>query len=336
MGVRKDNSRGGKWLAEFYRDGKRFRKWFLTKAEAQRYFNQHKEGNVFNEEIVTSTDLAPLSFYAKQWFELYGQTLNDGQARLNKLLNLCEYLGDPPANKFTASTFAEYRQRRLAGEFSANKNRPPKQVTVNREHAYLRAVFNGLRSLGKWQGDNPLSEIRLFKETETELAFLYDDEIVRLLAACDVSRNKDLGLITRICLATGARWSEAEQLKQSQVIPCKITFTNTKSGKNRSIPISRELFDMLPKTRGRLFSDAYEAFEKAVERADIVLPKGQLTHVLRHTFASHFMMNGGNILVLKEILGHSTIEMTMRYAHFAPSHLECAVTLNPLSNLKRD
>ncbi|WAM60555.1 tyrosine-type recombinase/integrase [Avibacterium paragallinarum] len=165
---------------------------------------------------------------------------------------------------------------------------------------------------------------------------MYSDEIERLLIECDNSRNKDLGLIVRICLATGARWSEAEQLTQSQIMPCKITYTNTKSKKNRTIPISKELYDMLPKKRGRLFNDAYEAFENAVERANIDLPKGQSTHVLRHTFASHFMMNGGNILVLKEILGHSTVEMTMRYAHFAPSHLESAVALNPLSNLKRD
>ena len=115
-------------------------------------------------------------------------------------------------------------------------------------------------------------------------------------------------------------------------MPYKITFTNTKSKKNRTVPISKELFDMLPKKRGRLFNDAYESFENAVLRAEIELPKGQLTHVLRHTFASHFMMNGGNILVLKEILGHSTIEMTMHYAHFAPSHLESAVKFNPLFN----
>ncbi len=58
---------------------------------------------------------------------------------------------------------------------------------------------------------------------------------------------------------------------------------------------------------------------------------GQLTHVLRHTFASHFMMNGGNILVLQRVLGHTDIKMTMRYAHFAPDHLEDAVKLNPLN-----
>ncbi|WP_424649030.1 tyrosine-type recombinase/integrase [Castellaniella sp.] len=57
---------------------------------------------------------------------------------------------------------------------------------------------------------------------------------------------------------------------------------------------------------------------------------GQLTHVLRHTFASHFMINGGNILTLQRILGHQDLKTTMRYAHLAPDHLESARMLNPL------
>ncbi len=43
------------------------------------------------------------------------------------------------------------------------------------------------------------------------------------------------------------------------------------------------------------------------------------------------MMNGGNILVLQQILGHQSITMTMRYAHFASDQLEEAIKLNPLS-----
>jgi site-specific recombinase XerD len=62
--------------------------------------------------------------------------------------------------------------------------------------------------------------------------------------------------------------------------------------------------------------------------------KGKLTHVLRHTFAAHFMMSGGNILVLQRILGHSDIQMTMRYAHFAPEHLDTALHFNPLATMK--
>jgi integrase len=44
-------------------------------------------------------------------------------------------------------------------------------------------------------------------------------------------------------------------------------------------------------------------------------------HLLRHTFASHFVMSGGNILALQKILGHSDVKMTMIYAHLAPEYL---------------
>ncbi len=83
----------------------------------------------------------------------------------------------------------------------------------------------------------------------------------------------------------------------------------------------------------RLFDYSISAFRDAVDRAGIALPDGQMTHVLRHTFASHFMMNGGNILTLQRILGHANLTMTMRYAHLAPDHLQEAVKLNPLSRL---
>jgi site-specific recombinase XerD len=45
-------------------------------------------------------------------------------------------------------------------------------------------------------------------------------------------------------------------------------------------------------------------------------------HALRHTFASHFVMNGGNLLALQKILGHSDLKMTMIYAHLAPDFLD--------------
>ena len=44
-------------------------------------------------------------------------------------------------------------------------------------------------------------------------------------------------------------------------------------------------------------------------------------HALRHTFASHFIMAGGNILTLQKILGHSDIKVTLVYAHLAPDFL---------------
>jgi site-specific recombinase XerD len=107
----------------------------------------------------------------------------------------------------------------------------------------------------------------------------------------------------------------------------------TKGNKNRTVPISQELNDERPKNRGKLFTPCRKAFERAVMWASIDLPAGQCTNVLHHTFASHFMMNGGNILILRDILGHSDIKMTMVYSHFSPDHLEDAVYKNLLNFL---
>lgn len=71
-------------------------------------------------------------------------------------------------------------------------------------------------------------------------------------------------------------------------------------------------------------------FSRVIDTTSIKLPAGQATHVLRHMFASHFVMRGGNILTLQKILGHSILAMTMRYAHLSPDHLQDALRLNPL------
>lgn len=61
----------------------------------------------------------------------------------------------------------------------------------------------------------------------------------------------------------------------------------------------------------------------------IKLPRGQASHVLRHTFASHFIMNGGHIVTLQHILGRASLSMTMRYAHLSPEHLQDAIRFGP-------
>ncbi|WP_230973025.1 tyrosine-type recombinase/integrase, partial [Burkholderia vietnamiensis] len=120
-----------------------------------------------------------------------------------------------------------------------------------------------------------------------------------------------------------------------------IQYARTKSGKTRAIPIDTALFEEIHghyTAHGKgahIFDSAAAAFRKAIDRANIELPDGQLTHVLRHTFASHFMLNGGNILTLQRILGHASLTMTMRYAHLSPDHLEEAKRYNALASLSR-
>ena len=68
----------------------------------------------------------------------------------------------------------------------------------------------------------------------------------------------------------------------------------------------------------------------ALARTELKLEPGQMTHVLRHTFASYFVKATNDILSLQKILGHSDLKMTMRYAHLAEGHLDKVIANNPL------
>lgn len=315
---------GKTWTADFYEDGRsgrRIRKYgFLTKSAAQRYesdyfatFNQ--TGRPLDDRLSDLVDL---------WYELHGCSLKDEKARLSRTKAIVERLGNPQASAFDSLAWARYRQARL-------KEASPH--TVNHEQRYLSAVFSELIRLGAWIGKNPLANIRQIKTDQTELSFLSLEQINQLLDECRNSTNNHTYPVALICLATGARWDEAESLSRSAIFGGKAHFHRTKNRQSRSVPIPKEVEEAALKVAmpgtGRLFMSCRAAFRGAYERCGFDTP-GQLTHILRHTFASHYMMAGGDILSLQRILGHSSITMTMRYAHLSPDHLESALRLSPL------
>ena len=318
------------WLVDMYpfgRNGQRVRKRFTTKAEAER-FESYIIAKAKNEGWVNITnDDERLNDLIETWYNLHGQALNDGKKRKSKLLAMSKMMGNPFAKKFDKSLFTTYRKLRL--EKVSVK-------TVNNVQTYINALFNELIRLGEWSGTNPILGMRALKYKTPEMGYLQDKQIPILIEELANSRNPHVQVIAKICLSTGCRWGEAESLRSENVNNNRITFVNTKGNKPRTVPISDDLMSEIPKTRGQLFNSSLKAFRTAMERTGIVLPSGQMSHVLRHTFASHFMMKGGNILVLQRILGHSSIVDTMKYSHFAPEHLEDAVRLNPLNVTRLD
>ena len=322
MTARKD---GKTWTADFYengRAGRRIRKkGFLTKAAAQRY-----ESEFFATFKLTGRPLDDrLSDLVTLWHSLHGCSLKDEKTRLSRTLAVAERLGDPLASEFDALAWARYRQRRL-------KEASPH--TVNHEQRYLSAVFSELIRLGAWVGKNPLASIRQIKTDQTELTFLTLPQIRQLLDECRRSTNNHTYPVAPLCLATGARWDEAESISRAALFGGKAHFHRTKNRQSRSVPIPKEVEEIALKLgmpgNGRLFMTCRSAFRGAYKRCGFDTP-GQLTHILRHTFASHYMMAGGDILSLQRILGHSSITMTMRYAHLSPDHLESALRLSPLA-----
>lgn len=326
MGIKKVKNG---WVVDIQaggRKGKRKRKTFPTKGEAMRYEAYVITKSTKEQEWNSpAPDKRSLSELANEWFEQHGQHLEDAEHRISVINRMITDMGNPKATEMTGKEYTEYRNRRIKSGI--------KPSTCNHERAYLNAIFSELGKLGIWHGGNPMRTVRPLKVQEKELCFLSQSQIKTLLEA--LTDYPDTRMIAEVCLSTGTRWSEAETLKGEQVHSGKIHLHKTKSGKNRSIPISDDLARRIKtKETGKLFGkNCYDQFRRVMRKTGIELPDGQLTHVLRHTFASHFVMNGGHILTLKSILGHSSLAMTMRYAHLDPSHLNDAVRLNPLANV---
>ena len=304
------------------RDGKRYRKTFKTKAEALQFERWVIATKNANDWIEKPRDARRLSALIELWYSHHGQYLKSGDEDLRSLKRIDKLLNYPKAYQIEVRHWLDFRSKLTAQGISPS--------TINRNQMLLSSVFTVLIKAGDFYQEHPLKGLAKMKIRAREMTFLSLIEIQTLLN----NLSGDALKIAKVCLDTGARWSEAANLKGSQLANGKITFVDTKNGKNRTIPITLELFKEIHTGKnGKLFMASYSDFRSTIKSLGFELPKGQAVHVLRHTYASHFVMNGGNILTLQRILGHSTIAQTMSYAHLAPDHLQDAITFRPLSTI---
>lgn len=328
MSIKQDQS--GKWRLQIDRkDIPRVRKSFHSRDDAEaferHYLSTYSAKDAPNSDTRTLKDLIGL------WSRYHGVNLSDHDRRLNVLETMAKALNNPIACELTAEQFVSYRFDRLEAGIS--------EKTFNNQHGYLSAVFNKLRRLKVIKYENPIADVDFIKIHERQLSYLSAWQIKTLLETIKSGcLNESTWFVTQLCLRTGARWGEVEKLRFKQLHNGRVTYEFTKSKRTRTVPLDKAFYKKLLAFVGyknpdeRIFKNCIGAFRRAVARADIKLQKGQCSHILRHSFASHFVMNGGNILSLQKILGHADITMTMRYAHLAPDHLKDAVNLNPLSN----
>ncbi|ODS04721.1 tyrosine-type recombinase/integrase [Vibrio scophthalmi] len=301
------------------RRGKRYRKKFKTKGEAQTFERWLIASKNDKDWIDKPKDRRKLNDLIELWFKYKGKKLKSGEGNYQKLLHLSRDLGNPRACDLSKRMFIDYRVEQFDKGIKAS--------TLNRTQMLLSGVFTTLIEIDEFFAEHPTKGLSKLKIPPSEMSFLSQSEIKILLSTLQADNLK----IAKLCLSTGARWGEAANLKGRNIQGNKVTFVDTKNGKNRTVPVRPDLIAEIDNGKsGTLFRPCYVEFRKILCGLDFDLPRGQATHVLRHTFASHFMMNGGNILTLQKILGHATIMQTMTYAHLAPDYLNEAMKLNPL------
>ena len=173
---------------------------------------------------------------------------------------------------------------------------------------------------------------RIRLEREGRLRWLTPEEATRLLDACRESRNPNLNDLVEFALFTGLRRGEVLGLTWERVDRARgvVLLDVTKNGRRREVPLNGRADAVLARrgshAHGRVFGSNWNtyrnAFEGAVARAKL---EDFRFHDLRHTFASWTVQRGATLQEVKDLLGHSTLAMVIRYAHLSPEHLRCAV-----------
>ena len=201
---------------------------------------------------------------------------------------------------------SEYRAQRL-GTKSVRTERVLTAAAINRPLALLRHLLRLAHE--EWEVLAAVPKIRLKKEPQGRIRWLEAEEEARLLAACAESLNKSLSAIVTVALETGLRKSELLDLTWDRLDMTRgvIRLEVTKSGKRREVPMRQVVYNALSTLPG--------------PHEGCVWPAGSIRTAFENAVTSRYVMRGGSLPALQQILGHATLQMTMRYSHLSPKHL---------------
>lgn len=146
------------------------------------------------------------------------------------------------------------------------------------------------------------------------------DRLTEEEAAAVAALPDPYGWVCRLALGTGLRWGELTRLQRAELVGDQLVIHFTKSGKLRRVPLAHDpaLLAEVHRRIGKLvpFSGRSSgAFNTQVRKLSGV--RGFHVHQCRHTFACCWMERGGSLAALQQILGHSTVTMTQRYARLS-------------------
>lgn len=334
-----EGKRGVSWVIDYVSpDGRRVRQSFKTRKEAKAELTARdytiQQGTYEDPRKYQKVTLEQL---CDQYEEIH-KTQSGYEAKKYHIKNIRQYFGDD-----RLLITIKYKDLDL---FKAHLEQTPtkhkrlrKPATVNRALSCLRHMMT--KAL-EWDmiRETPFSKGKRLhlKENNVILRFLSEDEITSLLDTCSGNMTYLNDIIT-CAINTGMRKGEILSLKWSQIKNGQIYLTDTKGKKPRQVPVNTDLEGLFKRIRKReglrskyvftyqgkpIADNVKNGFRSALKKADIMEFR---FHDLRHTFASHFVMRGGDLKTLQEILGHSDIKTTMRYSHLSKAHKAKAINL---------
>lgn len=309
------HQRGRIWYADYYADGKRVQESTgtanLQKAQkflALRVSEVHR-GVYVKRVRVTLAELweryfAHAKVHKRSW-------KRDEQM----FKTLGRFLGPVYLDSITPARVEEFQQHRI---------REVCPSTVNRELALLKHMFNLAERWDLRQGRNPVRMVKFLREDNLQFQTLSTEAEQALLACCP-SYLQDMIVFA---LNTGLRCGDIFNLQWKEVDfeKRRLNVLVQKTRRVLTIPLNDAAYGVVDawdairkgpyvfynQMTGDRFRDLKAGFKLACKQAGL---GGVTWHTLRHTFASRVLAKGADIITVKELLGHSTLLVTMRYAH---------------------
>ena len=332
----RDNS----WVIEYKVNGKTKRKSLgkkgvVTKTMAKEILRQREQQIKLGEYDLLEAKIPRLNEFANEYLNHVRDVVKKRSWKRDELClkHLIPFFGTLKLSQIKPIDVDEYKRIRV-------KEVAP--ATVNRELEILRSIFNLAQRWNKFFGKNPVSQAGLFTVNNQKERILTQQEEQKLLTEC----APYLRDIIVCALHTGMRKSEIIGLKWENVdLDTNFIFlehTNTKSKKSRRLPINSTLRKLLVERRLQSSGSEYvflnsdgnpymrqdslnRAFQGALKRANI---QGLRFHDLRHSCATRMIERGASIVAVSRILGHSSLSMTMRYAHPENSLIDAVESLS--------
>jgi len=265
--------------------------------------------------------------FADEYLERHCKSNNKSWLKSDyfNLNGLKKYFAGKCLHEITPGDIEDYRTERI---------KEVSKSTVNRVLNCLSSLYNRAIEWGK-ATDNPMTKIKPYKISGRRLRFLEQEEIDKLLSHCCAH----LKPIVIVALHTGMRKGEILGLKWHDIDIKRniIHLYDTKNGENREVPmnetVQKTIIGVLknPESQyifcnkdGKPYRDIKKSFFTALKNTGIINFR---FHDLRHTFASQLVMAGVDLNTVRELLGHKSIDMTLRYSHLSPDHKKRAVDI---------
>lgn len=331
--------------------GKRVRKSFALKKDAEAELGKRVSLKAEKRYLdVKKECVTTLGELIKKYKENFESQRSFKNWKALCLKNFEEYFGVDTIIANIHYVHLETYRNHLRQKLTHNKTIRT-DASVNREISCLHHL---LSKGAEWDllEQNPFKKGKslLTKENNQRLRFLSHEELQKLL---EVS-PEHLKEIIICAVNTGMRRGELLSLKHEQIRNGFIYLQKTKTDNPRQIPINDTLAELFKKIKKQNPSSAYvftyRTSQKDKENGNLKVLKFNNTqmnnikhsfvtavknagiehlrfHDLRHTFASHLLMNGAGLKDVQELLGHKTLEMTLRYAHLSGEHKRNAVNL---------